>query len=270
VKLPTESQSAPPSRRFRVLLVTQDEPFHIPFSLRSFFRRLDRKTVNIVAMVVLAPMNKNLWELASRMFFFLGPIGFVRRGVAYLVLQLLERLGLTWRWPKALAKRNGVEILNISSVNSTALIEFIERERIDVLASISCPQVLRPRTLQAPSWGCLNVHSGRLPKYRGLMPCFWAMYNGEQTVGVSVHTMVEAIDGGKIVRRADVAIRSTDSWDRVVRACKVVGGELMAEALGQIANGEETLEEQEGEGAYFSFPSRSDAREMRRRGRRIL
>jgi len=256
--------------RLRVVLLTQGDVFHIPFALRRFFCRVDRELVDVTGLAILDPMNEHLPKLAARMLRFLGPADFVRRGGHYVLLRLLGWLGLTWRSPAVLARRNAVRILNVRSVNSPEFIEYLRRERIHVIASISCPQILRATTLQAPCWGCLNVHSGRLPEYRGLMPCFWALYNGEDSVGVSVHTMVEEIDGGKIIRRGDVPIRSTDSWDLLVRRCKVIGGEMMAEALGQIATGEEVLEEQVGGGVYYSFPDRSHVQEFKKCGGRIL
>jgi len=256
--------------RLRVVLLTQNDVFHIPFSLRRFLERLDRESVEIVNLVVLPPMNEGLRKIAARMYRFLGPIDFVRRGIAFVAYRLLGRIGLTKRSLASLARGAHVDILDVLSVNAPDFVEYLKRESIDVLASISCPQILRKATLHAPTWGCINVHSGRLPEYRGLMPCFWAMYHGEDAVGVTVHTMDETIDGGKAVQRADVVIEETDTWDCLVRRCKEVGGELMARALGQIADGTETLVEYSGEGAYFSFPNRADVREFRRRGGRLL
>ena len=33
--------------------------------------------------------------------------------------------------------------------------------------------------LELSPLGCLNLHTALLPKYRGLMPTFWAMKNNE-------------------------------------------------------------------------------------------
>lgn len=44
----------------------------------------------------------------------------------------------------------------------------------------------------------LNIHPGPLPKYRGVRPINWALKNGENHHGVTIHRMDEGIDSGPI------------------------------------------------------------------------
>jgi len=48
----------------------------------------------------------------------------------------------------------------------------------DVIFSVSAPQILKKNLIKLPNWGCINVHTAKLPEYRGMVPNFWAMYHG--------------------------------------------------------------------------------------------
>ena len=44
----------------------------------------------------------------------------------------------------------------------------------------------------------LNLHNSPLPKYRGVSPINWALKNGEQQHGVTIHEITPGIDDGPI------------------------------------------------------------------------
>lgn len=46
-------------------------------------------------------------------------------------------------------------------------------------------KILPQEILDLPQYGCINVHSSLLPKYRGAAPINWAILNGERITGVS-------------------------------------------------------------------------------------
>jgi len=49
--------------------------------------------------------------------------------------------------------------------------------------------------------GILNIHTGDLPKYRSRHPVSWAMINGDNQIGVTIHKVDEAIDCGFLVHK---------------------------------------------------------------------
>jgi len=44
-----------------------------------------------------------------------------------------------------------------------------------------------------------NIHLSYLPKYRGRHPLHWALVNGEEEHGITMHLMNDIFDGGKII-----------------------------------------------------------------------
>jgi len=60
----------------------------------------------------------------------------------------------------------------------------------------------------------LNLHNGPLPRYRGVSPINWALKNGEDTHGVTIHKITPEIDAGPIVGQVRYSIYT--DFDEVV------------------------------------------------------
>ena len=82
--------------------------------------------------------------------------------------------------------------------------------------SVAGNQIFRAALLEVAHKGCLNVHSALLPRYRGLMPTFWVLKNGEKETGVSVFLVDKGIDSGPIVVQKRVPI-TTDRLENLIR-----------------------------------------------------
>lgn len=78
-----------------------------------------------------------------------------------------------------------------------------------------------------PTWlwsrmelGAFNMHGSYLPSYRGRAPLNWAIINGEDHTGVTLHYMVKEADAGDIVDQEKVSIGPEEAAISVrERAC---------------------------------------------------
>jgi methionyl-tRNA formyltransferase len=60
-------------------------------------------------------------------------------------------------------------------------------ENADLLVSVSCAQIFRRTLIELAARGHnLNIHAAILPRYRGLLPRFWMLANGDQQADVSL------------------------------------------------------------------------------------
>jgi methionyl-tRNA formyltransferase len=113
----------------------------------------------------------------------------------------------------------------------------------------------------------VNLHSGKLPQYRGMMPSFWQMVRGEADATVTVHRMATRVDAGDVLATQQYPIRPGDSLARVMIANKVVGARLMIRVLGELARRPVEGEPLDmAQASYYSFPTRDDVRQLARRG----
>jgi methionyl-tRNA formyltransferase len=62
--------------------------------------------------------------------------------------------------------------------------------------------IIRPKLIEIPTVGCLNLHGSLLPEYRGTRSEFFQVLNQSwDTVGYTLHFVDAKVDTGKIVRQ---------------------------------------------------------------------
>ncbi len=84
--------------------------------------------------------------------------------------------------------------------NSPAGLAMLSAARPDLIASIRYRRILRDAAIAMPQHGVLNLHSGILPDYPGVMATFWALLAGDAEIGCTLHRIVDAgIDTGPVV-----------------------------------------------------------------------
>jgi methionyl-tRNA formyltransferase len=72
-------------------------------------------------------------------------------------------------------------------------------------------QILRDAFIAVPRLGTLNLHTSRLPAYRGASPIQTAVANGDRTTAVSLMRIVRELDAGPVADRESVAIDALDT-----------------------------------------------------------
>jgi len=121
----------------------------------------------------------------------------------------------------------------------------------DFMFSFYYRELLPASILAQAKKGAFNLHGSMLPHYRGRSPLNWAMLNGEQCTGVTLHHMVERADAGDIVGQVEVRIEP-DDYVRQVHGKQVAAArQLMAECLPAIAAGNAPKKAQDiAQGSY--------------------
>ena len=169
------------------------------------------------------------------------------------------------------AKKNHIPYRVITNSNDPAFVQHIRELEPDLIISYSAPQVIKDELLGVPKHGVINVHGALLPDYRGLLPSFWYLYKGEKLGGATVHYMSARIDDGDIIEQGSVDISDCRSMFQLMKKTKTVGGELMVKAIEEIEAGTVQRRKNETEkGSYFTWPTVEQARDFRKRGKRLI
>jgi methionyl-tRNA formyltransferase len=255
----------PLGRKLRVHFITEDDPLYVIRFFETFLDEHPRRDFEIIGVTIQAAFNESPVSTAKRVFSLYGATDFAR-----LLARFAERRA-RGRSIAALARREGISLVPTTSVNDPAFVRRLQAARPDVIVSVAAPEIFKPDILASAQLGCINVHSGRLPVYRGMMPTFWQMRAGEPYATVTVHEMVPKLDAGAVLATAEYPIRSRDSLDRVMTETKREAARLVIDVLGKLASGNATPELLDMTAAsYFSFPTRGDRKSLRRRGHRML
>jgi methionyl-tRNA formyltransferase len=247
----------------RIAFLTTDDPLYLPELFRRVLVERGRDTE---AVYVVPPLyrNQTTFQAARRYHRTFGTSDTVRLALRTAGAKLRRRS------IAAACAQAGVACSAVRDVNDPGFVEHLRRTAPDVLVSVSCPQIFKQPLIDVASQGCLNVHGALLPQYRGIMPSFWMLANGEEQAGVSVYFVNEQIDAGELCGQRAFAISPDDSLDSFLRRSKGVAAELLLEALDRIEAGTVTRAPLDlAQGSYYSWPEPGAVRRFRAAGRRV-
>ncbi len=84
----------------------------------------------------------------------------------------------------------------------------------DLIVTAAYGQIVPNEVLDAPKYGCINVHASLLPKYRGGAPIHQAIIDGETKTGISIMYMAEKLDAGDMLSQRSIEIRRKMMYKR--------------------------------------------------------
>jgi methionyl-tRNA formyltransferase len=101
----------------------------------------------------------------------------------------------------------------------------------DLIAVAAYGQILPVSILDLPRFGCLNVHTSLLPRYRGAAPIQWSILNGDAETGVTIMKMDEGLDTGAIITQATTTIQPEDNAETLHDRLARMGAELLVRTM---------------------------------------
>jgi len=151
---------------------------------------------------------------------------------------LAESLGLPVRAPKSLK-------------SAEAQADFAALDA-DVAVVAAYGLLLPQPILDAPRYGCLNLHGSLLPRWRGAAPIQRAIMAGDAESGVMVMKMEAGLDTGPVALTAKTPIEAEMTAGELNDRLAELGAPLMAHALDLLAKGELHFTPQSEEGATYA------------------
>ena len=111
---------------------------------------------------------------------------------------------------------------------------------LDIAVVAAYGLLLPPTVLEAPRFGCINIHASLLPRWRGAAPIERAILAGDSETGITIMRMQKGLDTGPMLlsERVPIAPHATAAGLRGDLAA--LGARLVLRALGAI----ETLKPQ--------------------------
>jgi len=252
----------------RLIILTQDDPFYLARNIDYLLSKLPPYT-DVVATVVfeVSPFGKRerFRDKMKKTYDIFGLPFFVRYGFKFAASKLDSRNNVR----KALADRNIPLIQIEGNINKDENLDKLRAYKPDLLVSIAGNQIFKRKLLDLAPQGCINLHTALLPKYRGLMPSFWVLKNGETHTGVSVFFVDEGIDSGPILVQKKLEINGM-SQAQLIDVTKKMGMDAILESIGKIhAGNPELIENDAAQMTYFSFPTRADVQAFLAAGKRF-
>jgi methionyl-tRNA formyltransferase len=152
----------------------------------------------------------------------------------------------------------GIEVRGPRSLrNEEEQRAFAELEA-DVAVVAAYGLILPQPILDAPTFGCLNVHGSLLPRWRGAAPVQRAIMAGDECTGVTIMQMEAGLDTGPMLLKRAVEIEDKNAAQLTEELAKL-GAAMMVEVLADLTSFE-PIPQPEDAVTYAAKISKEEAR----------
>jgi methionyl-tRNA formyltransferase len=160
-----------------------------------------------------------------------------------------------------LARTYDIPVHTPDTVYTDDWVERIRSWAPDLIFSFYYRNMIREEILAVPRLGAFNMHGSLLPKYRGRVPINWAIIQGEQSTGVTLHHMVKRADAGDIVDQEAVPIGPDDTAREVFTKAVMAARRVLERQIEAIEAGTAPRRAQdESQATYFGGRKPEDGR----------
>lgn len=169
---------------------------------------------------------------------------------------------------KDLAKQTGHPVELLSSPNSKDGLEKLRTWAPDLILSLRYRKILYEEAIAQPTLGVLNLHSGLLPRFRGVMATFHAMLEGTEKIGSTLHRISNrGIDTGEIIQSFPLTAGPGCSYLANVLSLYPQGCAGMVNAALTLHSGNSLkTKEQPSTDSYYRLPSTEQIKQFKRAG----
>ncbi len=137
---------------------------------------------------------------------------------------------------RLMTEKLGLRILEPENPNTDDFFQTLNKEQVDICVLAAYGFMIKPKLLQMPVKGFVNIHPSLLPKYRGAAPIQRTIINGERQTGVTTFFMNEAMDAGDIILQSKTDIGENETYDELRMRLAQIGADLLIETLSLIKN----------------------------------
>ncbi|MGG6432108.1 methionyl-tRNA formyltransferase [Anoxybacillus sp. D401a] len=154
---------------------------------------------------------------------------------------------------KVTAQSYGIPVLQPTKIREREQYEQVLALQPDLIVTAAFGQILPKPLLDAPKYGCINVHASLLPELRGGAPIHYAILQGKEKTGITIMYMVEKLDAGDILTQVEVPIDERDTVGTLHDKLSEAGAKLLSETLPKLLHGDITPMKQDDEQATFAY-----------------
>ena len=159
------------------------------------------------------------------------------------------------------AEAAGLEVHTPRSLRSPEEQEKFAALKADIAVVAAYGLILPQAILDAPKFGCLNIHGSLLPRWRGAAPIQRALLAGDRETGITIMQMDAGLDTGAMLVKESVAITDTTTAQTLHDALAACGARLIVQALEALPQGTLHPEPQPEAGVtYAAKLSREDGK----------
>ena len=161
---------------------------------------------------------------------------------------------------KMLALENGLNVLQPSCASELIALEDSIAE-VDLVIVAAYGMILPETILNAPTYGCVNVHTSLLPRWRGAAPIQRAIQAADSETGITIMQMDRGLDTGPILLQEKCPIYPSDTSGILLKRLADIGSECLLKTLDAMVSGDlHTTVQDDSQACYAEKITKSEAR----------
>jgi methionyl-tRNA formyltransferase len=153
---------------------------------------------------------------------------------------------------KEFAVCHDIPVLQPERARDAKFLDSIRQFRPDLITVAAFGQILPQQLLDVPRFGCVNVHTSLLPRYRGAAPIQWAILNDDRETGVTIMRMEAGLDTGDILAQQRTAILEGDDAQTLQDRLAQIGAHLLLQTVADYVAGKIQARPQPAEGVSYA------------------
>jgi len=139
-------------------------------------------------------------------------------------------------------------------------LEALEALNADVMVVVAYGLILPQRILDAPKFGCLNIHASLLPRWRGAAPIQRAIQAGDAETGVTIMQMEAGLDTGPMLLVKKINIEETETGGQLHDRLAPLGSDALIQTLDLLVAGKlEPIVQDDNDAVYAHKLEKSEA-----------
>jgi len=125
------------------------------------------------------------------------------------------------------------KITIIKKINEP-LLKMVKNKKYFLLITAGWPIIFSKELFSSSSKGTINLHAGKLPKYRGGSPLNWQIINNEKKIGINILKMTSKLDSGPIYASRNFDLKKKDNISTVHNKANKLFPKMVLEAITKI------------------------------------
>lgn len=153
---------------------------------------------------------------------------------------------------KVAAEKHGIPVYQPEKIKNEDELNPVLALKPDLIVTAAFGQILPNALLEAPKYGCINVHASLLPELRGGAPIHYSILQGKEKTGITIMYMVEKLDAGDIISQVEVEIEERDHVGTLHDKLSIAGAKLLIDTIPPLLEGNISPVKQDDSQATFA------------------
>lgn len=138
---------------------------------------------------------------------------------------------------KQAAAQLGIPVHQPQSLKTPEFLHWLNALQADLMIVVAYGLILPQVVLDAPRWGCWNLHASLLPRWRGAAPIHRAIEAGDRHSGICIMQMDAGLDTGAVLARERIALAADETGGSLHDKLAELGAKSLVQCLNPLQTG---------------------------------